>query len=410
MKQLIVIIFLGFSINLVAQEEQEKKITSEFSLELSSDFRAFLNKGSYENQEQFFGSLAIQPEFNISWDKGEQTINGHLFGRLNSGDQKRSHWDVRELYYQIAKKNWELSVGLKKVYWGVAESAHLVDVINQTDLVESFDGEEKLGQPMLQYVYVSKIGTFETFILPYHRYRTLPGERGRLRFPIVLNADKAEYESDLEKFDLGGAFRYSHYFSVFDVGLSYIYHSNREFLVRPNANSKFVPYYEKMQQFGLDVQATTGSMLWKFEGINRIADSGNFQALVAGGEYTFGNIKQSGIDLGVLAEFLYDNRKPTVFDLSKGEIEGSTGTGFQKDIFAGMRLAFNDTNDTAILFGGLVDLEKGGKIFSIEAERRFFQNWKANLELRILTDFQEDELFYFFQDDSFAQFTLSRFF
>ena len=293
----------------------------------------------------------------------------------------------------------------------MTESVHLVDVINQTDLVESFDGEAKLGQPMLQYTLLSDFGTFEAFLLPYHRKRTLPGETDRLRFPIVIDADAATYESGAEAWDLGGAFRYSHYFSVFDVGLSYIYHTNREFLVRPkNGGRAFIPYYEKMHQLGLDVQATTGSMLWKMEGISRFTEADNFQALAIGGEYTFGNIKGSGIDVGVLAEYLYDSRKPTVFDLSAGNITGSTGTAFQNDIFIGSRIAFNDTQDGSILFGGIFDLENSSTIFSIEAERRFFQNWKAGLEVRIFSNFKEEELLYSFRKDSFVQLSVSRFF
>ncbi len=383
---------------------------TDFSMEISSDHRYFFKEGLYANQKRYFGSIAFQPEFDIRWDQGEQQVVADVFGRLSSGDSQRSHWDIRELYYQISKGNWEISAGLKKVYWGVTESVHLVDVINQTDQVESFDGEQKLGQPMVQASYTSEFGTFEAFLLPYHRYRTLPGEKGRLRFPVVIDDRKTLNGSGAGDFDLGGAFRYSHYFGVFDIGLSYIYHRNREFLVRPNINGELVPFYEKMHQLGIDLQATTGAMLWKLEGINRFADSDDFQALVVGGEYTFGNIGASGIDLGLLVEFLYDNRKPIVFDLASAEITGSTGTAFQKDLFAGGRLAFNDTQDTAILFGALLDLEQNGKIFSIEGERRLGQDWKIELELRILSDFEENELFYFFRDDSFSQLTIARFF
>lgn len=413
MKSIIPILLISIlARSLFAQENTAKdpKISTDFSLEISSDHRYFLKEGLYNNQKQYFASIALEPEFTLKWDKGDQRVVGDLFGRLNTHDPNRNHWDIRELYYQVSKNNWEFSVGMKKIYWGVIESVHLVDVINQTDLVEGFDGEDKLGQPMLHYTWLSNFGTFEGFLLPFHRKRTLPGEEGRLRFPIVLDADAANYESDMEEFDLGGAFRYSHYFSVFDVGLSYIYHSNREFLVRPNEQFEFVPYYEKMHQIGIDIQATTGSFLWKFEGINRYADSDDFIALAVGGEYTFSNIKNSGLDLGVLSEFIYDNRAPVLFDFETGNISGSTGTGFQKDIFAGGRLAFNDTHDTAILFGGLFDLENKGKIFSLEAERRFFQNWKAELELRLLTNFEEDELFYFFRNDSFIQLNLARYF
>ena len=43
-----------------------------------------------------------------------------------------------------------LLVGAAKVFWGTAESRHLVDIINQTDAVEDIDEEDKLGQPMVK--------------------------------------------------------------------------------------------------------------------------------------------------------------------------------------------------------------------------------------------------------------------
>ena len=54
--------------------------------------------------------------------------------------------------------------GVRRVFWGVAESNHLVDVINQTDAIENPDQEDKLGQPMLNLAYV------EYFCLPVLAY------------------------------------------------------------------------------------------------------------------------------------------------------------------------------------------------------------------------------------------------
>ncbi len=409
-KSLLFITVFSLILSASFAQDEDKKVNTSFELEINNDHRVFFNPGLYPGQEQYYVSGAVKPEFTIDWADGSQRIVGDLFARLSSVDEKRSHWDVRELYYQLSKNNWEFSAGLKKIYWGVTESVHLVDVINQTDQVESFDGEAKLGQPMLHYTLLSNFGTLDVFFLPYHRWRTLPGENGRFRFPIVLEADEVSYENDNEEWDLGGALRYSNYFGVFDLGVSYIYHSNREPLIRANEAGQLNPYYEKMQQLGLDLQATTGSMLWKLEAIQRFAESDDFQALVAGGEYTFGNIANKGIDIGVLAEFLYDNREPIVFDLMNGVIRGSTGTAFQKDVFVGSRLAFNDVNDSSILFGAIIDTEYKGKLFSIEAERRFFNNLKVNLEVRLLDGFEEEQLFYFFRDDSFTQLSASWFF
>ena len=66
------------------------------------------------------------------------------FFRLDSSDGERTHLDIRELLWQSYGDTWEVRAGLGKVFWGVTESQYLVDVINQTDLVESPDGEDRL--------------------------------------------------------------------------------------------------------------------------------------------------------------------------------------------------------------------------------------------------------------------------
>ena len=67
-----------------------------------------------------------------------------VFARADENDEERNHFDIAELYWTLPSDEWELLIGINKVFWGVTESAHLVDIINQTDQVESFTGEEKL--------------------------------------------------------------------------------------------------------------------------------------------------------------------------------------------------------------------------------------------------------------------------
>ena len=52
------------------------------------------------------------------------------------------------------------------MFWGVTESQHLVDVVNQTDLVENPDGEEKLGQLMVNLTVARSWGTLNLFVAP----------------------------------------------------------------------------------------------------------------------------------------------------------------------------------------------------------------------------------------------------
>ncbi len=101
----------------------------------------------------------------------------------------------RELSWQLVSRSWELRIGVRKVFWGVAESQQLVDIINQTDLVENVDGEDKLGQPMVNIALIRSWGTVDFFLLPWFRERTFPGQVGRLRFAQPVDTDNPAYES-----------------------------------------------------------------------------------------------------------------------------------------------------------------------------------------------------------------------
>ena len=73
--------------------------------------------------------------------------------RWDAIDDERSLVDLREAYWAFEGDDYEVLVGANTVFWGVTESAHLVDIINQTDFAGDIDGEDKLGQPMLNAAF-----------------------------------------------------------------------------------------------------------------------------------------------------------------------------------------------------------------------------------------------------------------
>ncbi len=384
---------------LLFSQDNEDRVVHDFSLELEAEYRYFYQNAQFEAQTKQYPSLAFRPEYALEWNQAYESINFTGFFRIDR-DNERTHWDLRELYYQKAQNNWELSIGLKKVFWGVTESNHLVDVINQTDAVETFDGEQKLGQPMVQFSLITnKIGTFDFFYLPYHRKRTFAGEKGRLRFGTVVDQDDLTYESGAEEWRQDLAIRWKHYIGPLDIGLSHFYGNGREplFLFTPTGDIQ--AFYPVIHQTGLDLQVTHNAFLWKLESIYRQADAQDFFALAAGLEYTFSNIDGNGLDIGILGEYLYDGRDELAL------------TALQNDVFFGSRIAFNDAQDTSILVGGIADLESSSKILSLEASRRFGSNWTANIEARIFSSIADNELILSnFKDDSFLRIAISRYF
>ncbi|MEL7426264.1 MAG: hypothetical protein AAFN81_24940 [Bacteroidota bacterium] len=377
---------------------QEKDIYTEWNLESQFDYRYFLEDPLLDGQHRNYPSLALIPEGLIEWNEGRHSLNFKGFFRLDR-DENRTHWDIRELYWQYYQKNWELSVGAKKIFWGVTESAHLVDVINQTDQVESFDGEAKLGQPMAHFSLATKVGIFDAFVLPYFRKRIFPGLEGRLRPPFLLAKDDIAFEANAEEWNPDLAFRWAHTLGASDVGVSYFYGNGREPVFLPQENgSAFDIFYPLNHQIGVDLQTITGPWIWKLESFFRQNDVQEVFALAAGFEYTFSNIRESGIDLSVLSEYLSDNRDELALN------------SLDNDIFLGSRLAFNDVQSTEILFGGIFDLARSSQLWSVEASRRLGSSWKVELEGRFLRNIASEEFLVFFQQDSFLQLRLAKFF
>ena len=392
---IVVFIFLN-GIFLFAQEDIID-ISKEW--ELTRESRYFFDTPQFENQLNYYPSFSFQPTYKFKWNEGYENFIFSIYFNLDR-DKNRTYWDLREMYYQKANNNWELNIGFKKVFWGVTESCHLVDIVNQTDALKSFDGEEKLGQPMVQFSwFLSGLGSLDLFYLPYHRKRGFPGEKGRFRFNNVLDSDDIEYESEKGEFNTDFAARWKHYFGAFDIGLSYFNGNGREPYFKFDEKNNIQAYYPIIDQYGIDLQITAGAILLKFESIYRTAKEQQFLAMDAGFEFTFSNVDNNGLDVGVLAEYLYDERGDWAL------------SGLQDDIFYGSRLAFNDSQDTSIIAGGIHDFQTSSNLFTIEASRRFKNNMFVSLEGRIFSGVSDKELFLlFFKQDSYFRISVSKYY
>ena len=160
------------------------------------DSQAFLLDSKFPGQEDGVNlSLTVQPELYWRSDDGAQRFSMVGFARADLQDGERTHADLREALWGLDGNDWDLNLGVGKVFWGVAESRHLVDVINQADLVEDIDQEEKLGQPMINFNLQRDYGRFEFYVLPWFRERTFPGPDGRLRTPLPVDSGNPIYES-----------------------------------------------------------------------------------------------------------------------------------------------------------------------------------------------------------------------
>lgn len=177
------------------------------------------------------------------------TFRCEPYVRLDGADDERTYADPREASVAVARGDWEPLGGVSKVFWGMAESRDVTDVINQTDALEDVDDDEKLGQPMLRLSRRIGSGVVEAYWLPLFCERGSPGRDGRLRTEPVVDADAVRYERDGDDFAGDFALRYAARFGGFDLGLHGLHGTNRAPRLDVDAAAgRLAPFYQRRRR------------------------------------------------------------------------------------------------------------------------------------------------------------------
>lgn len=349
----------------------------------------FLQDAQQTEQQNLYGSLVVEPEFFTALNANSE-FKAKLFYRHDSQSESRSHGDIRELMLYHYADDWEFNVGIGKVFWGVTESRHLVDVINQIDNIESLDDEQRLGQPMLHYKWIRDWGTLDFFALPY--FRELEFAKADLRPNLGLKVGSAQYQDAAKERHIDLAARWSHTIDDVDMAVSYFNGTHRTPLLTPTIKNQQLilqPLYVQTQQLGLEAQLIYEDWLFKFEGLHRASyeldraqklQQKRSNAMVAGFEYTFYGVQDSAHDIGFIGEYLFD--------------EWQAQTPFQRDWFSGLRWVWNDVRGTEILLGQIFDLDDATQIWQLEASRRLNEVWKASMMARWAVNLDKDNAFF----------------
>lgn len=352
----------------------ERSAVQLLDVDVGAQARTFFEDG-LDGQDPFHPSVSIQLEYYRAWDQERQSLTVTPFFRYDAEDDERTHFDLREGFWTLVGDDWDLSVGVKQVFWGVAEFNHLVDVINQTDLVENLDGEDKLGQPMVQLSLVRGWGILDVFLLPGFRERTFAGVNGRPRYYIPVDKDLTRYDSSSGDERIDGAIRWSHHVGALEFGLYHFSGTSRAPLfnvVSDDAGRQWLqPVYPVVDQTGVDAQAIRGDWAFKLEALTRSNFPDRYYAFTTGFERTLVGAFGTRADLGLVVEYSYDDRDENAFD-----------TFYENDLSVANRWVFNDLGDTQALLGVTFDLDSSETILSLEASRRLGETWTLLLEGR----------------------------
>jgi len=342
---------------------------------VAADGRAFFLPPKYPGQDYGHGvSLVADPRFVLDIQDGRHRLAAEPFYRLDPTDDRRSHSDVREASYRLSLHGWKFGVGAGLFSWGVLESYRPTDVLNQIDLVEAVDGTQKLGQPYVELGWAGEKVSVTAWYLPYFRTRTFQGVRGRPRGAAVVDTDHPEFETALGVWQPSGALRVAVHSRGVDFGVGLFTGNSREpRFILELTNTELTPRYELMHRALSDLQWSYKGLTLKAEGFFCVYSE---QLILFGGggaglDYTFFDVGH-GVDVTLAAEVLFDTRH-----------DDAPITFFKHNAFAGVRLALNDTGNTEITAGAIVDFLDGTTWGRFEAHRRIGEHWQIAVSANV---------------------------
>lgn len=320
---------------------------------------------------------ALSGEVGLRRDPGGPlTAEAKAFARVDEKDPERTRFDLPELLATWRSGSWRLDAGQTRIFWGVTEGRHLVDIVNQTDASGDLDGEDKLGQPLLRTAWNSAAaGLLEALLMTGFRPRPFPGATGRPGLPYPVRDDDPGYASAAGRWSPDLALRWSHAASAWDWALSGFAGTARDPRLRLEGGAEGIrirPRYDRILQAGSEAQWTAGAWSWKLEALARRGQGPWFTAATGGLEYQVPAAWSSG-DLTVFLEYNRDTRRNGSVDI------------YDNDLFAALRWAAGGPDETTLEAGCLADVEQGTVIGKAEAGRRFLEVWLAKVEGRIFS-------------------------
>ena len=349
-----------------------------------------------DDKPNFAPSVALKPQFNLKWGDSGQEAKGELFFRYDMEDSQRTQFDIRELYVFFPISQFEFSLGVKQIFWGVVESVNVANFINQKDYMEDPVGQQKLGQSMFHTkIFVSDL-TLSLMILPQFREMDFPDSSSYFAPPLPVLTDQSKFESKDGKNTLELAARINYPISNFDLNLIYFDGINRsprlDIVAQSFTDFVIEPYYFDVTLIGGYGELAIKEFLFKVEAVQAKTSFADEMLSVYGTEYNLSSI--AGISTISFA-FEY---------LDQVEIDPNLSP-FNDSIFFGANFIFEDDANSNLVVSHLHNDKAQSSGTFLEFSRRLAENFRFTASA-VLLDIRQETPNAVFARDDFVQLDL----
>lgn len=329
--------------------------------------RHFFEPSTLPAKQQNYFSAELHADWVWTWDEADLVIEPVV---SVAEDDALNYIDFQQLLFTYRMASSEVFAGVGMVFWGVTESYHLTDIVNQVNLVADLAREKKLGQPMVGYRRYLGDHTLELYWLPYFREQVLAEKNSRPWRSRPISGDP-EYERSGGQWAQDVALRLSGFYESVDYGVSYFYGTERNpFLIINPSRTEFTETYVKTNKLAVDSQLTLGSTLLKSEMIYSSPDTqGDEFAMVAGIEQGIYGIVDTQLDASLFIEGLYSNNQQGV------------ALPYKQHIMTGLRLDLNNEGGSNIMFSIINDKDDRDRTYYVNAQHRLKENISAEVDV-----------------------------
>jgi hypothetical protein len=374
--------------------------------ELAVEGRAFPDDGDELTHDQGLG-LFGRLEARHQHAPFEEKLRA--YGRLDHYDDRRSTLVLEEAFVQVRQGRVRLRVGADLVNWTATEAFHPADVINARNLDSDLESLEKVGEPMAAgQVTLAEGTTAALMVMPVYMKTLLASPRSRLSF-----APGVDFGGRRALYDRGGHYTDDHFgpqlalrvqqvVGQADVSVHALEQMDR---LQPIAGwdiaeARPVPIYLTVRQAGGTYQHVLGPVIVKLEAAYRWfetpvdTDAPVVPLDVSGpvpvpGAFTsrdHGTVAV-GLEYGIPHASGGDSTLILEGQAVLGARDAATRrslTPFQRDLFAGYRLALGDEDSKELVVGTIVDLERRGELLvNVSYQQRLGETFSVRAGLRI---------------------------
>ncbi|MDD1794223.1 hypothetical protein LRP50_13865 [Enterovibrio sp. ZSDZ42] len=389
-------VFLLISAMLLTTHAGATAPTGEISFSYRHHWESLPNLPSNQTDMAVIPRFVIDGPYETTW-----IIEPALRARSDAADT--IEFDPYKTQLRTYTDNFDITAGYDVVFWGATEGAQILDILNQRDLGADFDGDVKLGQPLLSLTSSLGDGLATFYYLPYTPKRRFRDNSERLTAGFDINENSAQWLDHQDAYYPGFAGRYALTASSMDIALIGFHGVNRSPAFIPQAG-QFSPVYSVATQVGVDVQWVSEDLLTKLEVLN-VSDAptiyGRFDTAtqwVISAEYSFYSVFDTIADIRMIAEYSDNSLGDRLLSL------------YQHDVLMAIHTSFNDVDSTSLSVSWLHDLDSYSNLIDISLTHRLNDNIELEASLYELSSMASRDFFFGLEPDSFGEITLTYYF